>query len=122
MPDFFPRGCTFYTPHEQTLVTSYDTKTGLQSVIVGAPQPVTAVKCSGTCITNYSKDSSQIYLSDTDVHRRLLPQRLTIARRMLCRLLCCEQVQALHFLQLRRRRWISMDFPLNFLSRFCMHA
>ena len=53
-PDFNAiNQCTFYTAGEKTLVTSVDPKTGLQSIIVGPPQAITAVSCTGTCIYTY---------------------------------------------------------------------
>ncbi|KAK6084337.1 hypothetical protein SCUP234_01861 [Seiridium cupressi] len=40
--------CTFYTTDEKTLVSAITDK-GLQQVIVGPPEPITAVSCYGMC-------------------------------------------------------------------------
>lgn len=54
-PDFRAlQDCIFQTPGEQTLVGGMSAD-GVQEVIVGPPQPVTAVSCSGTCVSNYCK-------------------------------------------------------------------
>ncbi|KAI5859292.1 hypothetical protein GGS23DRAFT_586457 [Durotheca rogersii] len=45
--------CTFNTAGEKTLVNSIDTRTGLQSIIVGPPQPIISVSCVGTCVPVY---------------------------------------------------------------------
>ncbi|OTB09363.1 hypothetical protein M426DRAFT_6637 [Hypoxylon sp. CI-4A] len=47
--------CTFNTAGEKALVSSIDTKTGLQSVIVGPPQPITSVSCQGSCVATYGE-------------------------------------------------------------------
>jgi len=44
--------CTFYTPGEKALVGGID-GTGVGQVIIGPPQPVTAVSCQGICIPTY---------------------------------------------------------------------
>jgi len=45
--------CTFYTAGKVTLVGSI-TPTGGQQILVGPPQPITAVKCLGMCVATYS--------------------------------------------------------------------
>ncbi|KAI1211178.1 uncharacterized protein F4807DRAFT_419288 [Annulohypoxylon truncatum] len=45
--------CTFNTASEKTLVSSIDTQTGLQSIIVGPPQPIISVSCNGACTPTY---------------------------------------------------------------------
>ncbi|KAI1473142.1 uncharacterized protein F4812DRAFT_40756 [Daldinia caldariorum] len=45
--------CTFNTAGEKTLVGSIDTHTGLQSIIVGPPQPIISVSCQGSCIPTW---------------------------------------------------------------------
>ncbi|KAI1843786.1 hypothetical protein JX266_010045 [Neoarthrinium moseri] len=44
--------CTFYTAGQKTLVSGITDK-GLQQVIVGPPQPITAVSCQGMCVGIY---------------------------------------------------------------------
>ena len=46
--------CTFYTAGEKALVGGVDTTTGAGQVIIGPPQPVTAVSCQGFCVPTYS--------------------------------------------------------------------
>ncbi|KAK5657556.1 hypothetical protein OQA88_3129 [Cercophora sp. LCS_1] len=46
--------CTFYTPGEKALVGGIDPTTGVSQVIIGPPQPVTGVSCSGMCVPTYS--------------------------------------------------------------------
>lgn len=53
IPDYYPNYCQFETAGEKTLVTSINTKTGLQSLLVGPPQPIIAVTCQGYCIYTY---------------------------------------------------------------------
>ncbi|KAI1801329.1 hypothetical protein F4811DRAFT_534880 [Daldinia bambusicola] len=45
--------CTFNTADEKTLVSSIDTQTGLQSIIVGPPQPIISVSCQGSCVPTW---------------------------------------------------------------------
>ncbi|RPA80768.1 hypothetical protein BJ508DRAFT_327098 [Ascobolus immersus RN42] len=53
-PDFNAYSqCTFYTAGEKVLAQSINTQTGLQSLVVGPPQPIIAVSCTGTCIYTY---------------------------------------------------------------------
>jgi hypothetical protein len=52
-PDFNALSqCTFYTEGTKALVLSISSE-GLQQIIVGPPQPITAVACSGTCVPVY---------------------------------------------------------------------
>ncbi|KAH8666898.1 hypothetical protein BX600DRAFT_436271 [Xylariales sp. PMI_506] len=44
--------CQFYTPGQQTLVNEISPE-GLQRIIIGPPQPVTAVSCWGSCVATY---------------------------------------------------------------------
>ncbi|KAH7369292.1 hypothetical protein B0T11DRAFT_327384 [Plectosphaerella cucumerina] len=44
--------CTFYTDGQKALVSGI-TPSGLQQVIVGPPQPITAVSCEGMCVPTY---------------------------------------------------------------------
>ncbi|KAH8204486.1 hypothetical protein TruAng_001402 [Truncatella angustata] len=44
--------CTFYTAGEKALASGITDK-GLQQVIVGPPQPITAVSCYGICVGVY---------------------------------------------------------------------
>lgn len=44
--------CTFYTNGQKALVSGI-TPDGLQQVIVGPPQPITAVSCEGMCVPTY---------------------------------------------------------------------
>lgn len=54
-PDYNAFGqCTFYTNGEKTLVSQI-TESGLQQVVVGPPQPITGVSCSGVCIPTYGE-------------------------------------------------------------------
>ncbi|KAI1397978.1 hypothetical protein F4819DRAFT_489977 [Hypoxylon fuscum] len=39
--------CTFNTNGEKALVSSIDRETGMQSIIVGPPQPIISVSCQG---------------------------------------------------------------------------
>ncbi|KAI4865978.1 hypothetical protein F4820DRAFT_418278 [Hypoxylon rubiginosum] len=45
--------CTFNTAGDKALVSSIDTQTGMQSLIVGPPQPIISVSCQGSCIPTY---------------------------------------------------------------------
>ncbi|KAL7621824.1 hypothetical protein AAE478_007324 [Parahypoxylon ruwenzoriense] len=47
--------CTFNTAGEKTLVSSINTQTGLQSIIVGPPQPILSVSCLGSCVATYGE-------------------------------------------------------------------
>ncbi|KAI0835053.1 hypothetical protein F5Y06DRAFT_277267 [Hypoxylon sp. FL0890] len=47
--------CTFNTASQKTLVSSINTQTGLQSIIVGPPQPIISVSCQGSCIPTYGE-------------------------------------------------------------------
>ncbi|KAI0120798.1 hypothetical protein F4776DRAFT_631884 [Hypoxylon sp. NC0597] len=47
--------CTFTTAGQKTLVSSINTQTGLQSIIVGPPQPIISVSCQGSCIPTYGE-------------------------------------------------------------------
>ncbi|OTA52721.1 hypothetical protein K449DRAFT_427053 [Hypoxylon sp. EC38] len=47
--------CTFNTAGQKTLVSSINTQTGLQSIIVGPPQPIISVSCQGSCIPTYGE-------------------------------------------------------------------
>ncbi|KAK0738019.1 hypothetical protein B0T18DRAFT_440922 [Schizothecium vesticola] len=46
--------CTFYTSGEKALVGGVDPTTGAGQIIIGPPQPVTAVRCEGFCVPTYS--------------------------------------------------------------------
>ncbi|KAF4970247.1 hypothetical protein FZEAL_10082 [Fusarium zealandicum] len=48
--------CTFYTDGEKTLVPSIGDD-GSQHIVVGPPQPITAVSCQGSCVPTYGKQS-----------------------------------------------------------------
>lgn len=45
--------CTFTTAGEKTLVSSINTQTGMQSIVVGPPQPIISVSCQGSCTPTY---------------------------------------------------------------------
>ncbi|KAI1370371.1 hypothetical protein F4677DRAFT_438516 [Hypoxylon crocopeplum] len=47
--------CQFNTAGEKTLGSSINTQTGMQSVIIGPPQPITSVTCQGSCIPTYGE-------------------------------------------------------------------
>ncbi|KAI1100366.1 hypothetical protein F4804DRAFT_319190 [Jackrogersella minutella] len=47
--------CTFNTASEKSLAGSINTQTGLQSIIVGPPQPIISVSCQGSCIPTYGE-------------------------------------------------------------------
>ncbi|KAI2629959.1 hypothetical protein GGR54DRAFT_287249 [Hypoxylon sp. NC1633] len=47
--------CTFNTAGEKALVSSINTQTGMQSIIVGPPQPIISVSCQGSCIPTYGE-------------------------------------------------------------------
>lgn len=44
--------CTFYSAGEKALVQTFTD--GVQGIVVGPPQPITGVRCEGTCIYNYN--------------------------------------------------------------------
>ncbi|KAI1772194.1 hypothetical protein F4818DRAFT_179085 [Hypoxylon cercidicola] len=47
--------CIFNTAGEKALVSSIDTQTGMQSLIVGPPQPIISVSCLGTCVPTWGE-------------------------------------------------------------------
>ncbi|KAK8061501.1 hypothetical protein PG994_007867 [Apiospora phragmitis] len=52
-PDFTAqKQCTFRTPGKVALVNGIDSR-GLQQILVGPPQPVVGVTCSGTCVPTW---------------------------------------------------------------------
>lgn len=53
-PDYFPPQCTFTTAGDKTLVYSLSHGDNpFNQVVVGPPQPITAVSCEGMCVTTY---------------------------------------------------------------------
>jgi len=44
--------CTFYSAGEKAIALSVNGQ-GLQQLLIGPPQPITAVSCTGTCVATY---------------------------------------------------------------------
>ncbi|KAK8043618.1 hypothetical protein PG993_006048 [Apiospora rasikravindrae] len=52
-PDFTAqKQCTFRTPGKVALVNGIDSR-GLQQILLGPPQPVVGITCSGTCVPTW---------------------------------------------------------------------
>ncbi|KAK8072054.1 hypothetical protein PG996_005402 [Apiospora saccharicola] len=59
-PDFTAqKQCVFRTPEKVALVNGIDSR-GLQQILLGPPQPVVGVTCSGTCVPTWSAPSSEL--------------------------------------------------------------